>query len=304
MGRQAHGAAILPGMNGLALAMVLLSAVAHASWNYLMKGALRPEVFSWWLLASISVLLLPLGAVLAWQTSVESPGWWYVLGTVALHAFYFLFLGRGYTHGDLSLVYPIARGIGPMAVPVMAVIILDETVSALAVGGITAVVIGIYTVYWWGNISAIVRDPLRFLKDPGARYAVLTGVVIAVYSVWDKVGVRYVNPLLYMYLMSLGTVLSLMPYMVRAHGLDGIAGEFRAGPLRIAAAGLLTFLAYGLVLSALDFSRVSYISPAREVGIVIGVVLGAALLKEPLARGRMLGSGSIVIGLVLIAVAP
>ena len=291
-------------MNGLALAMVVLSAVAHASWNYLLKSGLRPEVFSWWLLAAISVLLAPLGAVLAWQTSVESPGWWYVLGTVALHALYFLFLGRGYTHGDLSLVYPIARGMGPTAVPVMAVILLDESVSAMAAGGIAAVVIGIYTVYWWGSIPAIVGDPLRFLRDPGARYAVLTGMVIAAYSVWDKVGVRYVDPLLYMYLMSLGTTLSLMPYVVRVHGLDNLAGEFRAGPLRVAAAGLLTFLAYGLVLSALEFSPVSYIAPAREVGIVAGVALGATMLKEPLAWGRMLGSGSILTGVILIAAAP
>ena len=291
-------------MNGLALTLVLISAVAHASWNYLLKGAIRPEAFSWWLLVAISVLLLPLGAVLAWQTSIESPGWWYILGTVVLHCLYFLFLGRGYTHGDLSLVYPIARGIGPMAVPVLGVLLLDETVSALAVGGIVAVVIGIYTAYWWGNISGIVRDPLRLLKDPGTRYAMFTGAVITVYSVWDKVGVRYVNPLLYMYLMSLGTALSLTPYMLWAQGRDTLAREFRAGARRIVVAGLLTFLAYGLVLSALDFSRVSYISPAREVGIVVAVVLGATLLKEPFARGRILGSGSIVLGLVLIAVAP
>ncbi len=291
-------------MNGLALGMVVLSAVAHATWNYLLKDALRPEVFSWWLLAAISVLLLPLGAVLAWQTSVESPGWWYVLGTVGLHALYFLFLGRGYTHGDLSLVYPVARGMGPMAVPVLGVILLDEAVSALAAGGIAAIVIGIYTVYWWGSIQAVLSDPLRFLKDPGARYALLTGAVIAAYSVWDKVGIRYVDPLLYMYLMSLGTGLTLTPYMARVHGLGKLADEFRAGPLRIAAAGLLTFLAYGLVLSALEFSRVSYISPAREVGIVFGVVLGATLLKEPLAWGRLLGSAAIVAGVILIAVAP
>ena len=291
-------------MNGLALTLVLLAAVAHASWNYLLKGALRPEAFTWWLLVAISVLLLPLGAVLAWQTSVESPGWWYILGTVALHALYFLFLGRGYTHGDLSLVYPIARGIGPMAVPVLGVLVLDETVSALAVGGIVAVVIGIYTVYWWGNIAGMVRDPLRLLREPGTMYAVLTGAVITVYSVWDKVGVRYVHPLLYMYLMSLGSALSLTPYILRAHGRENLAKEYRAGARRIAVAGLLTFMAYGMVLSALDFSRVSYVAPAREVGIVVGVVLGATLLKEPFAGGRILGSGSIVLGLVLIAVAP
>ena len=291
-------------MTGLALVMVLISAVAHASWNYLLKGALRPEVFSWWLLTAIGVLLLPLGAVLVWQRPVESPGWWYVLGTVVLHAFYFFFLGRGYTHGDLSLVYPIARGIGPMVVPVMGVLILGETVSSLAVGGIASVVIGIYTVYYWGRIPEIVQDPFRILRDPGAKYAILTGATTVTYSVWDKVGVRYVDPLLYMYLLALGTALLLAPYVVRAHGLQNLSRELRSAPHRVAVAGLLTFLAYGLVLSALEFSQVSYISPAREVGIVVGVVLGAVLLKEPFGRGRVLGASSIVLGLVLIAVAP
>ena len=291
-------------MDSLALTLVLSSAVAHASWNFLVKRGTNQEVFIWWAQATIAVALLPVAVFLVWRYPIVSPGWWFVLGTIALHILYFVFLGRGYQKADLSVVYPIARGMGPALVPVLGVMVLGETVSAPAVAGIVAVVMGIYTIYWWGQVSQILRDPFRLLKESGTRYALMTGLIIALYSVWDKVGVRYVSPFLYMYLMSLGTALSLAPYMLKAHGASVIRAEWRASAVSIIVVGLLTFFAYGLVLTAFQFSRVSYISPSREVGIVIGVLLGTLVLKEPFGRGRILGSGLIVLGLVFIALAP
>ena len=93
-----------------------------------------------------SVLLAPLGGVLLWRNPIEQPGWWLVLATIGLHVFYFVLLGRGYAQGDLSLVYPIARGVGPMLVPVLAVIILGERIEPLAITGVVAIVLGIYTI--------------------------------------------------------------------------------------------------------------------------------------------------------------
>ena len=291
-------------MDSLALTLILLSAVAHASWNFLVKRGTNQEVFIWWSQATIAVALLPVAVFLAWRYPIVGPGWRFVLGTIALHILYFVFLGRGYQKADLSVVYPIARGMGPALVPVLGVMVLGEMVSPPAVAGIVAVVMGIYAIYWWGQVSQILRDPFRLLKESGTRYALMTGLIIAVYSVWDKVGVRYVSPFLYMYLMSLGTVLSLAPYMLKAHGASVIQAEWRASAVSIIVVGLLTFLAYGLVLTAFQFSRVSYISPSREVGIVIGVLLGTLVLKEPFGRGRILGSVLIVLGLVFIALAP
>jgi uncharacterized membrane protein len=153
-------------------------------------------------------------------------------------------------------------------------------------------------------MSQILRDPFRLLSDTGTRYALLTGLVIAGYTVWDKVGVRYVNPFAYMYLMSLGTALFLAPYMLRAKGMGALGAEWGRSAGRIVVVSGLMFLAYGLVLTAFQFSRVSYVSAAREVGIVMGVLLGAIVLKEAFGRGRILGSCLIIVGLVLIALAP
>lgn len=292
-------------MTTLALILVLLSAVAHATWNFLAKRATNQEVFIWWVLISISVLLLPLAAILIWRYPISYPGWWFIFGTVVLHALYFVFLGRSYTYADLSLAYPVARGTGAaLLVPVIGALVLKEIITTLAIVGIISVVLGIFTVYWWGQFQKFLHDPFRFFREAGARYALLTGLVIAVYSVWDKMGVSYVNPFLYMYFLVLGSTLFLAPYICRIHGTKAIRIEIKRKTGSIIISGFLMFIAYGLILFALQFSRVSYISPAREVGIVIGVLFGTLMLGEPFGKGRILGSCLIVFGLVLISLAP
>ena len=127
-------------MTAVSLVLVLLSALAHASWNLMLKRAGDPQIFAWWLLVVASVLLAPLGAVLLWFNSVGFPGLWFVLATIGLHVFYFNLLARAYAQGDLSLVYPVARGMGPMLVPVLAVILLFEIVEPLAIGGFASII--------------------------------------------------------------------------------------------------------------------------------------------------------------------
>ena len=291
-------------MTAISLVLVLLSAVAHSSWNLLLKRSADPEIFAWGMLALATVLLAPLGMALLWFNPVGFPGLWFVLATIALHVFYFNLLSRGYAQGDLSLVYPVARGMGPMLVPVLAVTFLDETIKPPAVAGIAAIISGIYTISWWGNFHQVLRSPLLFLRSPGMIYAVLTGLTIAAYSIVDKEGVGHVQPILYMYFLSTGTAVMLAPYILARKGVSAVKEEWRANAVPITVAGLLTFGAYGLVLTAFSLSRVSYVAPAREVGIVIGVLMGVYLLKEPFGGGRLLGSGFLVGGLVLIALSP
>ena len=291
-------------MTGFSLVLILLAAWSHASWNLLLKRSDNKEVFAWWLLFSGSIMLAPLGATLLWFYPVTTPGYWLVFASAALQILYMILLGRGYTRGDLSMVYPIARGIGPMLVPVLAVLTLGERIELPAVVGIGFIVIGIYIVSWWGRFRQILSKPLDLLRDSGTRYAILTGLTITTYSLLDKRGVAYVQPFLYMYLITLGAAIGLAPYILRQHGLAPIRQEWQRNAWPILASGLLAFLAYGLVLTAFSLSRVSYISPAREVGIVIGVLMGVLVLKEQFGLGRLLGSAFIVLGLVFIALSP
>ena len=291
-------------MSLLALILVLTGSVAHAGWNLLLKRSDNKEVFVWSLLVAGSLLLAPLGAVLIWLYPIAAPGYWLILATIVVHIYYFVLLGRGYARGDLSLVYPIARGIGPMLVPVLAVLTLGEHIAWPAVLGIVLIIIGIYVVSWWGRFREILTAPLSFLRDGGIRYALLTGLTITVYTLVDKRGVEHVQPILYMYLLTLGVAVGLFPYILRNYGWAPVRREWRAHAWSIVVAGLLVFAAYGLALTAFSLSRVSYVAPAREVSIVMGVLAGVLILKEPFGRGRLLGSAMIVLGLVLIALSP
>ena len=287
-----------------ALILVLFSGVAHVGWNFLMTRASDQEAFVWWMQVAMAVLFAPLALLIFLADPISPRGWLFVFGTTLIHTFYFLFLARGYASGDLSQVYPIARGTGPALVPVLGVLLLGEKVSAPAVAGIVAIVAGVFFVYWTGRMASILTDPLRFLSEPGTRYALATGLCIAAYSIWDKLGVAHVAPFLYMHLMSLGVAIMLAPYVVRRHGFSALGAAWRAGRGAIVVAGVLTFLAYGLVLSALQLAQVSYVWPAREIGIVIAVLLGSLVLKESFGRGRLLGSCLIVLGIAAIAVFP
>ena len=115
-----------------------------------------------------------------------------MLATIALNVSYVNLLALSYAEGDLSLVYPVARGMGPMIVPVLAVVSSSETMEPLAIGGIAAIVGGIYTISWWGNFHQVLRRPLLFLSSAGMRYAVLTGLTIAIYVIVDKERVGHV----------------------------------------------------------------------------------------------------------------
>ena len=119
-------------------------------------------------------------------------GLWFMLVTIALHVSYVNLLVLSYAEGDLSLAYPVARGMGPMIVPVLAVVFLSESIEPLAIGEIDDIVGRIYTISWWGNFHQVLRRPLRFLSSAGMRYAVLTGLTIATYVIVDKEGVGHV----------------------------------------------------------------------------------------------------------------
>ena len=290
-------------MTTMSLALILLSALCHASWNLLLKRSGNQEVFAWSLLIAASVTMAPLGAVLFWFFPVTGPGYWFTLATIVLHVFYFIALGRGYSRGDLSLVYPIARGIGPMLVPVLAVLILGERIALPAAVGIALIVVGIYIVSWWGRFRQILAQPSSLIRG-GVGYAVLTGLIITSYTLVDKRGVEYVQPFLYMYLGTIGAAIGQAPYILVNYRLAQVKQEWRTNFWPIVVAGLLVFVAYGMVLTAFSLSRVSYIAPAREVGIVIGVLMGVFILKEQFGGGRLLGSAVIVLGLILIALSP
>ena len=292
-------------MTGLAVVLVLISALFHASWNLLVRRSDSPELSNWMMASSGAILSAPIALYMFVTTPPDPVGWWFIAGTIALHIAYFFTLGRAYKHGDLSLVYPIARGLGLVLIPIVGVIVLEESVSPMAVIGIAAIFIGVVTI---GSSSGkglkIWLKPRSFLADKGVVFAVLTGVLIASYSTLDKRGVEHVEPIFYMFTLSLGGSLGILPILSRSYAKTDFVAEIKSRWKIGLLGGALQFLAYGLVLSAFKLSPVSYIGPFRELGIVFGVLMAVLILKERVTRNRALGAITIGSGAILVAIAP
>ena len=248
-------------MTGAAIVLVLISAFAHATWNLLAKRATRPEVFTWWMTAAGSTIFLPVAIYYFVTDPPSAAGWGYIAATVALHTGYFFSLGRAYKHSDLSLVYPVARGLGIALIPILGVTIIGETVTWPAAVGAAFIVGGVLSVGLSGGPpGSSMRLVKRAFSDIGARYAVATGLIIAAYSIVDKQGVQHVPPLLYMFCLSTGGGLGMLALIWRSYTPGDFAAEFRAHRKEVVLGGLFQFAAYGLVLSALRLSPVSYVA--------------------------------------------
>lgn len=280
-------------MTGLALGLVLGSAFVHATWNWLAKRASGGAAFVWLFAALGIVLYAPLAlGVLLWQrpvfTVVELL---FVAGSGALHLGYFLSLQRGYRSGDLSLVYPLARGTGPVLAILAAMLWLGERPSALALAGAALIV---------GSAFAISGGRLAGRRE-ALGFALLTGVFIASYTVWDGYAMRglELSPLLFMWGADLVRCVLLAPLaLVRRREVARVWREHRREALGVA---LLSPLAYLLVLSAFALAPVSYVAPARELSILFGTLLGARLLAEGEMRLRVSAASGMVLGVVLLA---
>lgn len=297
-------------MTGLAVVLVLVSAFAHASWNLMVRRSDTPELTNWMMATSGAILASPLALYLFFTSPPDSTGWLFIAGTVALHIAYFFTLGRAYKHGDLSLVYPVARGLGLVLIPIIGVTVLAESVSVYAALGIALIFVGVVAVGVSSGGSSpriglkILLNPRTLLADRGVMFAALTGIFIAAYSTLDKRGVEHVEPIFYMFMLTLGGSLGILPLIGRSYARSDFTAVIRNHWKIGVAGGVLQFAAYTLVLSAFRLSPVSYIGPFRELGIVFGVVLAVLVLKESVTLNRAIGAGAIGVGAIVVAIAP
>jgi drug/metabolite transporter (DMT)-like permease len=288
-------------MSGAALGLVLLAAIAHATWNLLARRAHEKLAFLWCGTLVSSVVFLPLGVWLLLTEPISPAGWGVVALSAGLEALYYWTLAQAYRYGDLSLVYPIARGTAPILVPILAALFLGERLSALAAAGIGLVVLGTVLIHTRGLGRPRLAALAEVVSQRGTRYALLTGLVIAAYSALDKYGVSLVPPLLYGYLLFAGLTLTLLPLVLRQP--QALAAEWKLHRGSIVTVGLLAPGSYLLVLFALTLAPVSYVAAAREVSVVLAAVLGMLVLKEGYGRQRLLGSTAIAGGLMLLVLA-
>jgi uncharacterized membrane protein len=296
-------------MLGLSLLFLLGAASLHALSNVLIKQARDKLAFAWWTMAALTSL----GSPLLFFVGQPPPiGWEYVVASGLIEAIYFITLTRAYALGDLSQVYPIARGAAPLFTLLWATLFLGEQPSLGGFIGIGLIVSGLYLI----NLPSLAewRRPLAGLGSSPTRWALLTGFLISIYSAIDKVGVRYFDPLVYLYLFLTVTCLALgVQWFIPARRAV-LIGEVRPAEIartlsakarpvmRVLAGSLLGTAAYTLVLMALQLSPVSYVSPVRELSVVIGAWIGTRFMGEPGGRVRIGASLLIAGGIVTITV--
>jgi drug/metabolite transporter (DMT)-like permease len=291
-----------------ALSLILVAAIAHASWNLFSKQASATgAVFFIWLLAiAASVLYAPVVAIIAviGHPHLASLNWVFLVGTGVLETGYFLFLQFGYRKGDLSLVYPVGRGTGALLAALAGILLLGERPGPVTLAGIGCIVVGIIAIGIPGRARAAGADPSS-ARPPVAvavALALCTGAFIAGYTIWDKYAVTNLRtpPMLQGYASFPFMALAFAPLVMRDTGR--IALVWRKFRHQVLAAALLAPLAYVLVLVALSFSAVSAVAPAREVSILFGVVLGRRLLGEGGMPRKLAAAAAIVAGIVAVAV--
>jgi drug/metabolite transporter (DMT)-like permease len=280
------------------LGLVLVAAVAHAAWNFLAKGAQGGQGFVWLYTVAASVLYLPV-LVIALVVAPGPLGWEafvFMAGSGALHTAYASLLQRGYRTGDLSLVYPLARGTGPLISTIAAIAIFGERPGLVALLGAALIVLA---------VLALARPAPEAGGEHGraARIAVLTGVAIAAYTLWDKqaVDALALSPLVYYWGTNTANALLLTAIVLRGRRRS-IALAWRTSKAAAAGVALLSPLAYVLVLFALARAPVSAVAPARELSILLGTLLGTTVLAEGHGARRFAAAVAIVVGVVALTV--
>ncbi|MEV4317894.1 DMT family transporter [Actinocrispum sp. NPDC049592] len=285
-------------MNPVAVGLVLVAALAHAAWNFSAKRAGGAgSTLVWLYLTTSAVLGLPV-VVVALMITDARPNWGWLLAivvTAVLHVVYALTLQRGYGVGDMSVVYPVARGSGPLLSVILAVLLLHERPGVLGAIGAALVVAGVFVIGFGGGTHQRI--------GPSLLYGGLTGLTIAAYTLWDAHSVNglAVPPLIYFFSGSVLQSVILAPYAWTQR--RQVAGLWRKHWKDVLVIAVLSPIGYLLVLYAMTMAPVSMVAPARELSIVVGSVLAWRLLGEPDPLRRLTGAAIVLAGVAAIAAA-
>jgi len=282
----------------LVLLLVAVAAVAHATWNLTIKAAGTSGTrFLWLTFVVATIAVAPFGIASLAQVGPRMLLLVLLaLGSGVLQIAYFLALQRGYRVGDVSIVYPLARGSGPLLSVVFAIILFHERPGLLGLVGAGVVVAGVVVIGLAGGLG-------RFAANrEGIVYGLLVGVVIAAYTLWDANAVvqQQLPPLGYFWITVLVQLVAFAPFALRQpkHTV-ALAKRHWAAVLVV---GILSPLAYVLILFAFTLAPVALVAPAREVSVVLVALGGWLLFKEPHPVQRIIGAVVVIGGVALLAI--
>lgn len=278
-------------MDPLIFALVLGAALLHASWNALVKTGGDPFVRLAVVNLVTGLCALPLLFVVA---APATASWQCLFASIVIHHGYYLTLAYGYRHGDLSHVYPIARGVAPPLVALVAWAFAGERPGALGLLAILVISGGILSLAFTGDGRTTSFKPLCF--------ALATGLTIAGYTLADGLGGRRAGDVLgyiaWLFTIDALPFTVLVAYRYRARLGDALARAWRPA----AAGGVLAAVAYGLVIWAMTLAPMAQVSALRETSVIMAALIGSRLLREPFGTRRILAASVVALGVVLLQV--
>ena len=287
-----------------ALALVLCAALLHAGWNLAAKQASTDRHFVMWGLLAVLVLWLPAALVLGldeWRRW-SAAFWGVALVSGLLHLAYFNVLMTGYRLSDLGVVYPVARGSGPLITAVVATALLGEPLGLPGAAGVLAVCSGVFLIAGGPALWRGPADPARHAHvQAGLRWGAATGALIAGYSVVDGWAVKHLgmSPLPLDVVGNLLRLPVMLALTLRAP--QGFMASGRRWWKQILVLGALSPLAYILVLQAVRQAPLSHVAPAREISMLFAALIGGRLLGEGNRGLRLAGAALMALGVVLLA---
>lgn len=287
------------------IGLVAFSAILHLAWNVRLKTAGDPLRAATIGMLAGSVAIVPIGFAAWWiQGRVALPASGIALGLASgvVEAAYFIFLAAAYRRGDLSVVYPLARGTAPLLAVLIGVVILGERLGVAGSLGVIALLVGFLVLQRPWRAIAVARSggagARKAAADSAILFALAAGVMIATYTAIDRVGTRQINPFPYAVILTVTCSVVLVGWVAFVAGGDLL----RFGPAasrRAAVGGLLTLTAYMCILVALSVAPLSGVAPLRESATVFAAAWGAVRMGEasgPSEATRRIGASVLIVG--------
>ena len=280
--------------------LVLLAAVLHAGWNAVLKLGDDRLLTMTVIIGVGGVIALPILPFLAFPAVAA---WPFLLLSAGLHLGYFFFLIKAYRDGDLSHVYPVARGVAPLIVAGGAALLAGERLSLLGSLGILFASGGIASLAFLGGRGAARDGAAALAARKAYLFALATGGFIASYTLADGFGVRLAGSALgyigWLFVISAAALALAAAVLRRGALITYTARYWRPGLF----GGVLCALAYGIVIWALGEAPMAFVSALRESSVVFAALLGCFLLKESFGPGRLLAALSVAAGVALLHLA-
>ena len=291
-------------MSPLPIALVILSALAHATWNFITKRAHASQAFMALATLAEVIVFLPVFVIIGIPSPLPPADLWWMFAIASTYnPLFFFFIGRAYQRGNLSLVYPVARAGSLLFLPIIAGVFLGEQIGPIGGIALLLIIAGIVILQLKALTRKAMQDLIVGAVEPATGYALAAALIVSIYLVWDKYALQFLPLFYYYYVYTAVSGVVYVGVVAATQGAQVLIDEVRRNPRDISLVGLLTMGGYLMLLTALRTDNASYVVALRQLSIGIGALMGKFWLGEDFGGHKWLGLAILLGGCVLISMA-